>query len=112
MPIDNQQLSPRDHLRVVRARLSGELVRCDPCEGKGRWLTPMQTLRPCPCCAGAGEVAQADATRVLAVCLACRGRGAVGGEDAAICPSCRGFGAVAVRNRIAGANVQTEDTAA
>jgi DnaJ-class molecular chaperone len=112
LPIDNRQQSRRDQLRIVQARLSGELVRCDPCEGIGRWLTPMHTLRPCPCCDGAGEVAQADATRVLALCLACRGRGALGGAEAAICPTCRGFGAVAVRNRIVAVDVGMEGTAA
>lgn len=112
MPIDKRSSSRRQHLRGVMARLNGDLVRCDPCDGSGRWLTPMHTLRPCPCCDGAGDVAREDATKVLAICLACRGRGAVGGEEAAICPTCRGFGAVALRNRIAVAVVETEGAAA
>lgn len=112
MPDDNRSWSRRDHLRLLRARLRGDLVRCEPCEGSGRWLTPMHTLRPCPCCDGDGEVTRANAARVLAICLACRGRGAIGGEEAAICPTCRGFGAVAVRNRVVVASVETEGNAA
>jgi DnaJ-class molecular chaperone len=96
----------------MKARLTGALIRCQGCGGSGRWLTPMHTVRPCPCCAGAGDVPRDEAARALATCLACRGRGAIGGEEAAVCPICRGFGAVAVRNRVVAGDVELEGAAA